>query len=295
MRGWGKFWGVLILAAVVLSGCGPPRKDVIVVGSKNFAEQEILGELLAQHIAAATGLPVQRRFYLAGTYICQQAILAGRIDVYVEYTGTALEAILKQRPNGGPDDVYQRVRAEYARQFHLAVLPSLGFQDSFAIVIRGADARRYGIKTISQIAPYAPKWRAGFGYEFMQRQDGYRGFIKTYNLHFAGPPRIMDLGLLYRALISKQVDLIAGNSTDGLIDAYHLVILQDDRHYFPPYQAVPVVRQQTLALHPEVRKALLELAGRISENEMRQMNYEVVAEHRSARAVVKAFRKAHGL
>lgn len=288
----GATLGILIL---LLVSCGPPRRAVIVVGSKNFAEQEILGELLAQHIHAETGLPVERRFYLSGTYICQQAILAGRIDVYVEYTGTALEAVLKEHATGSPEAVYERVRQEYARRFGLVVTPSLGFQDSFAIVIRGDVARQRHLQTISQIVPYATKWRAGFGYEFMERQDGYRGFVRTYHLHFAAPPRIMDLGLLYRALISKQVDLVAGNSTDGLIDAYHLAILQDNLHYFPPYQAVPVIRKQTLLLHPSVRKALTDLAGKISVEEMREMNYEVVAGHRPAKEVVEEFRKAHGL
>lgn len=290
-----RFQALLAGILLTLVSCGPPRKNVIVVGSKNFAEQEILGELLAQHIHAVTGLPVERRFYLGGTYIAQQAILAGRIDTYVEYTGTALEAILKQSARGTPQEVYERVKAEYARRYGLAVLPSLGFEDSFAIVIRGDDAQRYHLKTISDLASIAPKWRAGFGYEFMERQDGYRGFVKTYHLHFAGSPRIMDLGLLYRALISHQVDLVAGNSTDGLIEAYHLVVLQDDQHYFPPYQAVPIVRQETLQLHPTVRKALEGLAGKISTEDMRKMNYEVVAEHRPARSVVSEFRKSRGL
>lgn len=286
----------LATLAALLAGCGPPRRDVVVVGSKNFPEQEILGELLAQHIAAVTGLPVERRFYLSGTYICQQAILAGRIDVYVEYTGTALEAVLKEHARSdNPEAVYEHVKDEYARRFHLAVTPSLGFQDSFAIVVRGAEARRLHLTTISQMAAYAPHWRAGFGYEFMERQDGYRGFVKTYHLRFAGPPRIMDLGLLYRALLSKQVDVVAGNSTDGVIAADDLVILEDDKHYFPPYQAVPVAREQTIKLHPQVYAALMGLAGKISVEEMRKMNYQVVAEHRPARVVVEEFRKAHGL
>src|SRR5579875_1770103 len=259
-----------LLLVWLFAACSPPHPDAVVVGSKNFAEQEILGELLAQHIHVATGLPVERRFYLGGTYIAQQAILAGRIDVYVEYTGTALEAILKQSARGSPED-------------------------SFAIVVRGEDARRYHLKTISQLASVAPQWRPGFGYEFMERKDGYRGFVQTYDLHFTSSPRIMDLGLLYRALISHQVDLVAGNSTDGMIEAYHLVVLQDDRHYFPPYQAVPIAREQMLHRYPAVRKALEGLAGKISTDEMREMNYEVVAKHRSAREVVEEFRKSRDL
>ena len=199
-----------------------------------------------------THLPVERRFYLAGTYICQQAILGGRIDIYPEYTGTALTAVLKEKPNADPAAVYDQVKTEYAKRFNLAVGPPFGFNDTFAMEIRGEDARRLGLKTISQAAPYTPQWRAGFGYEFMERPDGYKGLAATYGLRFADSPRIMDLGLLTRALKDKQVDLIAGNTTDGLIPALDLFVLEDDKHYFPPYEAVPIIRQETLARHPEV-------------------------------------------
>jgi len=286
---------LLLLAAFALTGCGPAREERIVVGSKNFTEQLILGELVAQHLEARTGLPVERRFFLAGTYICHQAILNDRIDLYVEYTGTALTAVLKQKPQGGRQEVYERVRSEYARQFGLEVAPPLGFNNTFAMVIRGEDAQRLHIRTLSEAAPYTPQWRAGFGYEFLERPDGYRGLAETYRLRFAEPPRIMDLGLLYRALQEKQVDLVAGNSTDGVIDALGMVALEDDRQYFPPYEAVPVVRRQTLERHPEVRRALAELAGKISEAEMRRMNYAVDGEHRDVKEVVREFRKSRGL
>jgi osmoprotectant transport system substrate-binding protein len=279
----------VFLCAAILAGCGGVRENRIVIGSKNFTEQVVLGELLAQHIEATTHLPVDRRFYLAGTYICHQAILAGRIDLYVEYAGTALTAILKQPATSNPQEVYERVKREYARRFHLVVLEPLGFNNTFAIVIRGEDARRLHLKTISDAARHAPEWRAGFGYEFMERPDGYQGLVRTYGLTFAAPPRIMDLGLLYRALIQKQVDLVAGNSTDGLIAARDLAVLEDDRHYFPPYYAVPIVREETLARHPAVRTALEELAGRISDQDMRQMNYAVEGEHRDVQEVVREF------
>ena len=207
----------ILLCTALLVSCGPPRESRIVVGSKNFTEQLILGEIIAQQIENKTKLPVERRFYLAGTYICQQAILAGRIDVYPEYTGTALTAVLKQKPEGSRESVYQQVSSEYAKQFGLSVGPTFGFDDTFAIIIRGEDARRLGLKTISQSAAYTAQWRAGFGYEFMERPDGYKGLVATYGLRFADSPRIMDLGLIARALKNKQVDLIAGNMTDGLI------------------------------------------------------------------------------
>ncbi len=286
---------VVLFLVALLPACGPPRENRVVVGSKNFTEQSILGELIAQQIESKTQLPVERRFYLAGTYICQQAILAGRIDIYPEYTGTALTAVLKQTVTAGRESVYQQVKTEYATRFGLSVGRTFGFDDTFAIEIRGEDARRLGLKTISQAAPYAPQWRAGFGYEFMERPDGYKGLTTTYGLRFAEAPRIMDLGLIARALKNKQVDLIAGNMTDGLIPALDLFVLEDDRHYFPPYEAVPIIRQETIARHPEVEQALDALAGKISDEDMRRLNYAVDGEHRDVKDVVREFRRGKGL
>src|SRR5207248_11744368 len=206
-------------ASLFLPSCSPSHADRIVVGSKNFTESYLLSEILAQQIEAHTKLKVERRSYLAGTYICQQAILAGRIDIYPEYTGTALTALLKQQATGGRGDVFQRVKSEYERRFGLTLGPAFGFNDTFAMEIRGEDARRLNLKTLSQATNYAPHWRAGFGYEFMERPDGYRGLVETYGLHFAEQPRIMDLGLLARALKDRQIDFAGGNATDGLIPA----------------------------------------------------------------------------
>ena len=285
---------LLLWLVTSLISCGSER-NTIVVGSKNFSEQALLGEILAQHVEARTHLPVTRRFYLAGSYICQQALLAGRIDTYVEYTGTALTAILHDPIEKDPSAVFGRVKSEYERRFGLDVLPSLGFNNTFAIVIRGEDARRLNLKTISDAAAQAPLWRAGFGYEFMERPDGYEGLSRIYGLHFAEPPRILDLGLLYRALLDKQVDFVAGNSTDGLLSARDLVILTDDKHYFPPYEAVPIIRSETETRHPEVRAAITELAGKISDEEMRKMNFEVDGQHRDAADVAREFLHSRGL
>jgi osmoprotectant transport system substrate-binding protein len=282
-------------AVSLIAGCSARRNDEIVVGSKNFSEQALLGEILAQHLEARTHLPVVRRFYLAGSYICQQAILAGRIDTYVEYTGTALTAVLHNPIESDPSAVFGRVQSEYRKRFHLVVMPSLGFNNTFAIVIRGEDARRLGLKTISDIAPYTPQWRAGFGFEFMDRPDGYTGLARAYGLRFAEPPRIFDLGLLYRALLDKQVNVVAGNSTDGLLAARDLIPLEDDKHYFPPYQAVPIVREDALARHPGVRAALADLSGTISDAEMRKMNFAVDGEHRDAADVAREFLHRKGL
>jgi osmoprotectant transport system substrate-binding protein len=285
----------LLLTLFFLGLAGCDRQQRIVVGCKNFTEQLILGELIAQQIENKTHLPVERRFYLGGTYIAHQGVLAGRIDIYPEYTGTALTAVLKEKPVSDPKAVFNRVDSEYQRRFHLTLGPPLGFDDTFAIEIRGEDARNLHLHTISDAVPQSPKWRAGFGYEFMERPDGYKGLVATYGLRFTAPPRIMDLGLLTRALKDKQVDLIAGNMTDGLIPALDLSVLEDDKHYFPPYEAVPVIRQETLSQHPEVREALNQLAGKISNDEMRQLNYAVDGKKRDVKLVVSEFLRSKGL
>jgi len=286
---------LLIGLLLALPACRTSREARIVIGSKNFTEQIILAELLAQHIEARTGWKVERRANLGGTLICQQALRAGEIDLYVEYTGTALTAVLNEAPSKDPAEVLARVRAGYARRFGLEVMPPLGFNNAFALVIRGEDALKLHLRTISDVAPLAQHWRAGFGYEFMERPDGFRGLAETYHLHFHEPARIMELGLIYRALKEKQVDIVAGNSTDGVIAALNLAVLEDDRHYFPPYEAVPIVRSETLKRHPEVRAALGELAGKISDQEMRRLNYAVDGEHRDVAQVVRQFRAARGL
>jgi osmoprotectant transport system substrate-binding protein len=283
------------LLLIVIVACSPPRPNEPVIGTKNFTEQVVLGELLAQEIEAKSHLHVDRRFYLAGSYICQQALVSGRIDGYVEYTGTALTAILKQPLDRDPSRVLDTVRRLYAQRYNVTVAPPLGFENTFAMIIRGEDARRYDLHTLSQAAQYTPQWRLGVGYEFEQRPDGLPGLSKVYGLRFAEPPRTMDLGLLYRALNAHQVDMIAGNSTDGPIQAFGLTVLDDDKHYFPPYQAVPLVRDDALRRWPEIRTALDALAGRITAADMRQMNEAVDGEHRDPAAVVREFREKKGL
>ena len=276
------------MAFLAIAGCRSSQRD-IVVGSKNFTEQLILGELFAQMLERYCRAPVDRRFYLAGTYICQQAILAGRIDVYPEYTGTALAAVLKQKATGDASQVYEEVKRDYRQKFNLDVMPPLGFNNSFAMVMRGEDARRLGLTKLSQLAPQAPHMRLGVGYEFLERQDGYQGLVRTYDLKFKEAPRVMDLGLLYRALQTHSVDIVAGSNTDGLIAALALVVLEDDRHYFPPYDAVPIVRPDLFRRFPVARMALEQLAGRITAEEMRNMNYAVDGDKRDAAAVAREF------
>jgi osmoprotectant transport system substrate-binding protein len=288
-----RFAACLLLLGI--SACAPPRPDYPVIGAKNFTEQVVLGELLAQHIEAVTGMKVERRFYLAGSYICNQALIAGRIDSYVEYTGTALTAILKQPVDKDPQRVVDTVRRLYLQRYQVVATEPLGFENTFAMVIRGQQAKELHLTTLSEAARYTPQWKLGVGYEFEQRPDGLPGLQQAYGFKFDGSPRLMDLGLLYRALNGRQVDIIAGNSTDGPIKAFQLTVLQDDKHYFPPYQAIPLVRQEALDRWPQLRRAFADLGGKITAEEMQTMNEAVDGEHRDPAEVVREFRQAHGL
>jgi osmoprotectant transport system substrate-binding protein len=275
--------------------CAPPRSSHVVVGAKNFTEQVVLGELLAQEIEAAGGGKVERRFYLAGSYLCQQAMVSGRIDTYVEYSGTALTAILKQPVDRDAERVRDTIARLYEQRYQVRVGPGLGFEDTFAMVVRGDDARRLRLRTISDVVRAPEISRLGVGYEFAERPDGLRGLSAAYGLHFVGSPRTMELGLLYRALAAHQVDIVAGDSTDGAIRALDFVALEDDRHYFPPYEAVPLVREESLQRWPQIGVAMQRLAGKVSADEMRAMNLAVDSQHRDVGDIVREFRVRKGL
>jgi osmoprotectant transport system substrate-binding protein len=279
------------MAFGAMLGCG--RGDRIVVGSKNFTESDLLAELVAQQIERRTGLAVGRRLHLGGTLVCHEAIVSGAIDLYVEYSGTAFTAILKHPPISDPDSVFRAVADEYGRRFRLNWGKPFGFENTFAILVRRADAERSGLRKVSDLGRVAPRWRAGFGYEFLERADGFAGWARTYGLRFAGPPTAMDLGLTYRALAERRVDVIAGNSTDGLIAALDLVALRDDRGYFPPYQAAPVIRAALLERHPEIAGVLQELGGKISDDEMRRLNALADVERRDIKSIVREWLAAN--
>jgi osmoprotectant transport system substrate-binding protein len=278
------------------AACRKPTQPHLTIGSKFFTEQVILAELLAQHIESRTNISVERKSNLGGTLLVHKALLSGDLDLYVEYTGTALTAVLNESP--GSDNaakIYDRVKQQYSQRFNLDLTEPLGFENTFAMVIRGDDAQNLHLRTMSDLAPIAPKWRAGVGYEFLERPDGFPGWSSRYNLHFAAPPNVMDLGLLYRALLDHQVDIVAGNSTDGLIDSLHLVALEDNLHYFPPYDAVPVVRHSTLEKFPQLRAALADLHNKITAADMRHLNAQVDAGQRDVATVVRAFRAQKNL
>jgi glycine betaine/choline ABC-type transport system substrate-binding protein len=276
--------GVMLL--LLLAGCGP--RTHIVVGSKNFTEQVLLGEILAQQISRRLGVPVERKLNLGGTMLAHEALVRGDIDLFPEYTGTALTAVLKQPPAADPAASLQQVRTAYEKNWHLAWLPPLGFNNTFAMMIGGPVARAAGIETLSA-ASAKRTWRLGAGYEFQQRPDGLAGLLKTYGLRTDGAPVAMDLGLLYAALQAGKVDMIAANSTDGLASVLDVKILADDRRYFPPYECAVVVREETLARFPALRGALEELSGKLSDDVMRKLNYAVDGQHRPVAEVAAGF------
>jgi osmoprotectant transport system permease protein len=253
----------------------------VTVGSKDFTESILLAEIVAQMLEAQN-VEVDRRFDLGGN-LAHTAIIAAQIDLYPEYTGTAFTAILHHPPISDSRAVYGQVQADYDKQFNLSLSPPVGFDNTFAILLRGEDARRLNLKTISDAARFTPQWRAGFGHDFMSRQDGYPGFSQTYGLRFAVLSD-MSLDLTYTALASHQVDMIAGNSTDGRIPTLDLFQLEDDRHYFPPYEAVFVTRKAALA--PPLSEVLQKLGGAISTDLMRKLNYEVDGARRDKKNVV---------
>ena len=278
---------VIAIAALLLVSVRSGTPAAIVVGSKNFTEQVILGELLGQVIERSTGLTVERRLNLGGTLICDEALRRGDIDLYVEYTGTALTTLFNE-PVGDPATVYERVRQQYADR-DLTVVGRLGFNNTFAILVRSSAAEEHGLSRVSDLRRVAEQWRAGFGYEFLERPDGFAGLTRTYGLRFRDAPRVMDLNLIYRALASGEIDVTAGDATSGLIEALDLTHLADDRAYFPPYDAIPVIRAATLLRYPDVGTALQRLSGRVSERDMRRMNHEVDGLRRDPREVVGEF------
>jgi len=285
------------LVALVLGAgeAGCSRERMVVVGSKNFTEQVLLGEIIAQHLEHRLAMKVDRKLNLGGTLLAHQALVNGEIDLYPEYTGTALTSILKLPALSDPAAALDTVRAEYLSRFRVQWLDPLGFNNTFAMVIRGDDARRLKLHSLSDAAKYGPGWRLGVGYEFQQRPDGLAGLLKTYALPLKGSIQTMDLGLVYKALEQKQVDMVAGNATDGLLSILNVLVLEDDKHYFPPYQAAIAVRTEAVAAHPALSGALAELSGKFSDLQMQKLNYQVTGQHRSVSEVAQDFLREAGL
>jgi osmoprotectant transport system permease protein len=277
---------LIVSTAGALWASGLGARQGIIVGSKNFTEQIVLGEIVAQ-VIERQGLNVERRFNLGGTAIAHQALIGGGIDTYVEYSGTALTAIFNLPPSTDSNLVFEQVRDYYAA-LGVTALPRLGFNNTFAMLVRAEDAERLGLKSIGDLNKFAGA-KAGFGYEFLERPDGFTGLTRAYGLQLAGQPRTMDLNLIYRAVAAKEIDVTAGDVTSGQIEAQHLIVLEDDRHYFPVYDAVPLVRATLLLKHPQIGEALRRLERAISAAEMRRLNYAVDTDKQDPFRVVRAF------
>jgi len=277
---------ILVLIAALAAGCS--SKPRVVVGSKNFTEQVLLGEIVALHIERRLGFEVDRKLNLGGTLLAHEALRGGSIDLYPEYTGTALTAVLKQPAVKDAKAALERVREGY-RPWRMEWFPPLGFNNSFAMVVRGDSAREQGLRTLSEAARRPRPWRLGVGYEFTERPDGLSGLVQTYGLRLTGPPVAMDLGLLYPALQAKRIEMAAANATDGMLARSEFVVLEDDKHYFPPYECAIVVRQDSLKRFPRLRAVLGELSGRISDSAMRRMNEAVDVGHRPETEVARDF------
>jgi len=277
---------VLLLAGLLAACAGEPA---VVVGSKNFTEQLVLGEILAQQVERRLGIKVERRLNLGGTMLAHQALAAGEIDLYPEYTGTALMAVLDLPPAYDPQEVRERVKAEYRRRFEIEWLPPFGFDNSFVMVVPGELAREKGLETLSDAAAEGTAWALGASYEFEGRSDGLPALNRVYGLKWAGSPVTMDLGLLYRALEQGQVTMVAANGTDGMLSALDVKILRDDRGAFPPYEAAVAVRQSSLDRWPGLREALGELSGSIDPSTMQRLNYQADGEHRPIEEIAARF------
>ena len=278
----------IILIALLLTSCS--ERAHVTVASKNFTEQVLLGEIVSQQIERRLNVAVDRKLNLGGTLLTHEALVNGSIDLYPEYTGTALTAVLKQPAVSDNAAVLARVRSEYRQRWHLTWLDPFGFNNTFAMVVRNETAA--GMRTISQAAQRKEPWRLGVGYEFLTRPDGLQGLQRTYGLRVDGAPITMDLGLLYSALQGRQVEMAAANSTDGMLAALPLTVLEDDKHYFPPYECAVVIREQVMAKFPQLRGALERLSGKMSNETMRRLNNDVDGKHRPVREVAAEFLKS---
>ena len=282
-------WLSLIAVTVAAAGCSDRQQHTLTIGSKNFTEQVILGEIVAQHLERGLHLKVDRKLNLGGTLLAHQALLNKQLDMYPEYSGTAFTNVLKFDPISDPNVVLDRVRTAYLATMQLQWLDPLGFNNSFAIAISGADARAHHLATLTDAAAYAPGFALGAGYEFMQRPDGYGTLNGSYPIHWTASPQTMDLGLLYTALEQKKVSMIAGSTTDAMLAVRDVKVLKDDKNAFPPYQACVVVRSDALTATPGLKESLSQLSGKIGDDVMRKMNYQVDGLHRSVADVAREF------
>jgi osmoprotectant transport system substrate-binding protein len=276
-----------------LGGCS--GKDSVTIGSKDFGENIVLGEMFAQLIEKHSDLSVDRKLNMGGTFICFEAIQKGDIDIYPEYTGTALTAQLKLDVISDPDEAYRVVAEEFDRQFGVKWLDPFGFNNTYTLAVTDAVYQQYGIETYSDLAEISEGLVFGAEHEFFDRQDGFDGLVEVYNMTFKGEPKKMNVSLKYQAIGNGDMDVTDAFATDGPIKQYNLKVLEDDKGFFPPYYAAPIVRKETLDKHPELEGILNMLAGRIDDEAMTELNYRIDVESHDIEVVAKDFLTANGL
>jgi osmoprotectant transport system substrate-binding protein len=284
---------VALTLGVTACGTGSGSSNTIVVGGKNFTEQDIMADMLKLLIEHDTKLHVQLKTWLDSN-VTWNSFKDNKIDVYVEYTGTGLVNILKEPAMTDPQKVYDEVKKQFEDKYHVTWLEPIGFNNTYAMAMREDEAKKYGISTISDLAAKSDQLVLGTEQEFLTREDTLKAMNKLYNTHFKDI-KTMDIGLKYKALVDGQVDVIDAFSTDGKIPANHLVILKDDKHLFPPYYAVPIIHDSVLKAHPELKDVLNKLAGKIDDAEMQKLNEAVDVQHKKAMDVAREWLQAHGL
>jgi len=285
---------LLTLGSLVLAGACARRTPGLSVGSKNFAEELLLGEMYARLLEHA-GLPVQRKLDLGGTNIAMASLLRGEIDLYPEYTGTALLTQLKLPPMHGRDAVYETVKREYQQRYGLTWLAPAPMNDTQALATTKQISERLGLASLSDCARLAPQLRLGAVPEFTDRPDGLPGLQRAYDGFRFGSVKLIDIGLKYRALLQGDVDVVVAFGTDGQIDAYHLVVLDDDKHFFPPYQVAPLVRADAIRRFPSIPGVLNPLAPHLTDATMRDLNWRVDGKHEEPADVAAGYLAAIGL
>lgn len=263
---------------------GRDSGNTIVIGSKQDTEGVLLAEIMAQLIEQRTDLRVVRRSNLGGTFVCFAALRAGEIDLYPEYTGTGLVGILKQPPTTDGDSALRTVKREFSERWGLVWLEPMAFNNTYALALTRAQATRLDVRAISDLRRH-PGLSAGFTAEFLARPDGYPGLRQRYGIDL--DTKSMEAGLMYGAAAAGEVRVIGAYATDGRIAKYDLRLLDDDRGFFPPYRAAPLLRRETLDEHPELVRALAPLAGRISDADMQRLNAAVDIDKRDPAEVAR--------
>lgn len=262
---------IIIASSIIVYG---KKEDTIVVGSLNFNEQLILGNMLSTLIEENTDLKVERKLNLGGSSVAFSAIKADEIDMYVEYTGTALVSFMKQPAQSDADKVYNTVSDHFNKNYGITWLKPLGFNNTYTLAVRKDTASKYKLETFSDLANVADQLRLGCTIMFSNREDGYLGLKRDYNMNFKEVSPV-DGGLRYTSLNSNKTDVIDAFSTDGLLRAFDLKVLKDDKNFFPPYYAAPIVRNEVLEKHPELEELLNKLEGKLDDEKMRELNYKV--------------------